>query len=296
MNGIIGFIGLGTMGTPMARCLLQSGFPLIVYDISPEKVQQMTAAGAKPAGTAREVAARATVIISMLPRPENTEAVVLGDDGIIHEFKEGKILIDMSTSSLALTHRICAAVEAKSSEMLDAPVSGGCHGAEKGTLTIMVGGREQTFKKCEPLFCALGKNIHYAGKGGSGHLLKLLNNLLYSINMCAAAEVLTMGEKLGLQLPHMAEVLNAASAGSYCLSEKVPAFILQDDFSAGLKTDLLLKDIGLALEAGENTECLQVFAGLAHQFFKISSNSGLGGEDNSAVIKVFRALSEKKIL
>ncbi len=296
MKGIIGFIGLGTMGTPMAQCLLQSGFPLIVYDISPEKVKHIKALGAEAATTARKVADRACVIITMLPRPEITDAVVLGDEGIIHDFKERKILIDMSTSSLALTHRIYEAVEARNGEMLDAPVSGGYHGAEKGTLTIMVGGRAETFKKCEALFRSMGKTIHYAGKGGSGHLLKLLNNLLYSINMCAAAEVLTMGEKLGLELPRMVEILNSASAGSYCLSEKAPAFILPDDFSAGLKTDLLLKDIRLALEAGENTECLQVFAGLAHQFFKISSNSGLGGEDNSAVIKVFRALSEKKIL
>ena len=293
MNDTIGFIGMGTMGCPMAKCLLSNGFSLIVYDISPEKVQNVVAAGAKMAATARELAARADVIISMLPKPEDTEALVLEADGIIHTMKAGKVFIDMSTSSPALTLRIHEAMQAKSVQMLDAPVSGGFHGAQEGSLTIMVGGEEETYKKCEPIFRAMGETIHYTGKAGNGHLFKLLNNLLYSINMCASAEVLAMGEQLGLDISHMTEVFNSASGSSYCLSQKVPKFILTNDYSGGLKTNLLLKDIELAMNVGKNSKAMHIFGGLAHQFFKAAREIGLGEEDNSAVIKLFRTIAEK---
>lgn len=284
----IGFIGLGKMGTPMARRLLKAKFPLIVYDKNQERIKPLEREGAIPANSIRETAAKADVIISVLSRPSATEEVVLGKDGVIEELGEGKIFIDMSTSSLALTLKICEKIEGKYGEMLDAPVSGGVKGAEKGTLTFIIGGRKETFNKCKTIFYALGKNVHYAGKTGNGMLLKLLNNLLYSINMCAAAEVLTLGEKMGLEISDMVEVFKDASASSYCIHEKVPSFVIPGEYDSGFSTELLLKDIELAMEMGGKTGTMQIFSKLSHDFFTAALSSGIGEMDNSSVIEVFR--------
>lgn len=290
-NDNIGFIGLGNMGTPMAQRLLQLGFPLVVYDKNPDKIQPVAEKGAEAAGSIRETAKKASTIISVLSRPSDIESVVFGDsgvDGLLQELTPGKIFIDMSTSSLDLTLKIYREVEAKNAEMLDAPVSGGINGAQKGTLTFIVGGREDTFKKCENIFNSLGKNIHYAGEAGSGMVLKLLNNLLYSINMCAAAEVLTLGEKMGLELSKMVEVFSDSSADSYCLYEKVPSFVMPSEYDKGFSSELLLKDIELALKLGHGTSAEQFLGKIAREFFKAACRSGMGEKDNSSVMEIFR--------
>ncbi|HAP32485.1 MAG TPA: hypothetical protein DCQ14_05470 [Firmicutes bacterium] len=291
----VALIGLGTMGTPMAQRLLKKGFPLLAYDPVLEKVQRLVTEGAEPAASAREAAAGADIIISMVAQSADTEKLVLGQEGIIYELRTGKFFIDMSPSSLELPRRIYGEINTRKGEMLDAPVSGGHNKAKKGKLTIMVGGDRSTFEKCKKLFYAIGQTVHYTGAAGSGQAFKLLNNILYAVNMCAAAEVLTLGEKLGMKLSQMVEVFNSSSAASYCLDEKIPTFVLTDDFTPGLRTALLLKDIELALELGESAESMQVFGRLAHQFFRIACESGLEGEDNSAVIKIFRTLAKIKL-
>lgn len=292
MKEIIGFIGLGTMGKPMAERLLQAGYSVVVYDRVSEKIQPLVTGGAQPASSSRELAFQADIIISMLPQPADIEAVVLGKEGIIQEMGEGKIFIDMSTSSLDLTQRIHLEVEAKNGKMLDAPVSGGMHRAQKGTLSLMVGGGKETFLKCNEIFQVLGENIHYVGKAGNGLLLKLLNNLLYAANMCAAAEILALGEKMGIELDRMVGILKGASASSYCLHEKALTYILPGEFAPGFSTDLLLKDMGLALDIGKKAGYIPAFGQLSHKYFLAAREKGLGGEDNSAIIKLFQVLVE----
>lgn len=290
MTKKIGFIGLGKMGARMAGRLLKAGFPVMAHDICSEKMNRLQDAGATIYYSSRDLAVEADLIITMLPQPGDTEKIMLGSDGILSVMKPGSIYVDMSTSSLELTLRIYEEAKSRNLKMLDAPVSGGLSGAEDGTLTLMVGGEEEVFRENMDILEAIGTKILYTGKPGSGVTMKLLNNLVYSVNICALSEVLALGESLGLQTEQMLEAFRGSSAGSYCVDKKAPAYIVPGDFSSGFSTDNLLKDIGLAMALTGDNNYKPVFCGLAQRYFQTARERGLGGEDNSAVIKVFRAL------
>ncbi len=288
MNKTIGFIGLGKMGARMSKRLIQAGFSVVVYDICHTKMDDMQLAGARTATTIQELIENAEVIITMLPQPADTKKVFIGRTGIIKDLEEGKIIIDMSTSSLSLTLKIYQEAESHNIKMLDAPVSGGLNGAEEGTLTIMIGGPKKVFEECKTIFEAIGTNICFTGKAGNGVTMKLLNNLVYSVNMCALSEVLVLGESLGLEVEQMLTAFKNSSGGSYCVENKAKNYILANNFSPGFSTDNLLKDISLAMELAEKHSQKPAFCGLAQKYFKIAHAQGLGGEDNSSIIKIFR--------
>jgi len=290
MTKKIGFIGLGKMGARMARRLLKAGFPVMAHDICSQKMYTLQAAGATTYPSSRELAIEADVIITMLPQPGDTEKLMLGRNGILNDLKPGNIYIDMSTSSLELTLRIYEETKTRNLKMLDAPVSGGMSGAEDGSLTLMVGGEKDVFWECRAIFEAIGTKILYTGPAGSGVTMKLLNNLVYSVNICALSETLALGESLGLRTEQMLEAFQGSSAGSYCVDKKAPTYIIPGDFSSGFSTDNLLKDIGLAMALTGSNNYKPVFCELAQRYFQTARERGLGGEDNSAVIKVFRAL------
>jgi len=288
MSKTIGFIGLGKMGARMSKRLIQAGFSVVVYDICHLKMENMHSAGATAAATIEELTGSADVIITMLPQPADIKKVFIGQAGIIKDLDAGKTIIDMSTSSLNLTLEIYQEAKSRNIKMLDAPVSGGLSGAEEGHLTIMIGGPQQVFEECRQIFEAIGTNICYAGKAGSGITMKLLNNLIYSVNICALSEVLVLGESLGLEVEQMLAAFKNSSGGSYCVENKAKNYILANNFSPGFSTANLLKDISLAMELAEMNSHKPAFCELAQKYFKTAHEQGLGGEDNSSIIKIFR--------
>ncbi len=205
----IGFIGLGLMGRGMSMNLVKAGFPVTVWNRTASKMEPLVEAGAKAAGSPKEVAAASDIIVSIVTDSSDVEAVILGSEGAIHGTSPGDIVIDMSTISPAVTKSINDKLRAKGVKMLDAPVSGGSIGARDGTLSIMVGGDDETFKECLPVFEAMGKTITHVGGNGMGQTVKLVNQILVGTAMLGVAEALMFAKKSGVDL----EKCHAAVSG-----------------------------------------------------------------------------------
>ncbi len=283
----IGFIGLGIMGQPMSRHLLEAGFSLTVYNRTVSKAQALAAMGAKLAKSPAVVAAGSEIIITMLPDTPDVEAVLFGKDGVYEGLSAGSIVVDMSTISPEATVQFATRLRAKQCEMLDAPVSGGESGAVAGTLTIMVGGNEQAFQKCLPLFQAMGKNVVHLGASGSGQRTKLVNQVICALNILAMSEGLHLAERIGLDTEKVLQVVSSGAAGSWMLSNLAPR-ILQNDFQPGFMIKLQQKDLRLAMELiktlGED------FPGtaLTHALFTQAVEQGLGEQGTQGLINIFR--------
>src|SRR2546422_2860437 len=198
MAQVVGFIGLGIMGRPMARNLLKAGYSLVVHSRSRGPVEEIVGAGAKAGTSARDVAAQSDVLVTMLPNSPDVELVALGRDGIIEGARPGLIFVDMSTISPIVSQKVGAALAVKSVKMLDAPVSGGERGAIDGALSIMVGGDKSVFDAVRPIFQAMGKTITHLGPLGFGGFTKLANQIIVAVNLTALAEALTLAKKAGL--------------------------------------------------------------------------------------------------
>jgi len=193
----IEFIGIGIMGKPMAKNLIDAGYPLVAYDINKEALEEIISYGAERASSSKEVASQSDVIITMLPNSPDVKKVVLGKEGVIEGVKKGQILIDMSSIAPLVTQEIAKELYAKGVEMLDAPVSGGQEKAQSGTLAIMVGGKEGIFKKCKDILEVIGKPT-LVGDIGAGQTTKLVNQVIVAINIAAVAEGLLLGKKAGV--------------------------------------------------------------------------------------------------
>lgn len=283
----IGFIGLGIMGQPMSRHLLQAGFPLTVYNRTAAKAQALVAMGAKLAESSDAVAADSEIIITMLPDTPDVEAVLFGQNGVYEGLSAGKIVVDMSTISPEATVQFAARLREKQCELLDAPVSGGENGAIAGTLTIMVGGNEQAFQKCWPLFQAMGRNIVHLGSNGNGQRTKLVNQVICALNILAMSEGLHLAERIGLDTEKALQVVSSGAAGSWMLSNLAPR-ILQNDFQPGFMIKLQQKDLRLAMELiktlGED------FPGtaLTHLLFMQAVEQGIGEQGTQGLINIFK--------
>jgi 2-hydroxy-3-oxopropionate reductase len=283
----VGFIGLGIMGQPMSQNVLKSGFSLTVYSRTAAKAQAVLAAGAQWAESPAAVAAASEMIITMLPDTPNVETVLFGKNGIYDSLSPGKIVVDMSTISPEATVGFAARVREKHCEMLDAPVSGGESGAIAGTLTIMVGGDEQAFQRCTPLFQAMGKNIVHLGANGNGQRAKLVNQIICALNLLAMSEGLHLAERLGLDSEKVLRAVSVGAASSWMLSHLAPR-ILKNDFQPGFMIKLQQKDLRLATELiktlGED------FPGtaLTYALFTKAVEQGLGEQGTQGLINIFR--------
>lgn len=281
----IGFIGLGAMGLPMARCLLKAGYPLTVcphHNRAP--ADALAAEGATVVDTPQAVAAASRVVITIVPDAPQVEEAVLGPEGALAGMEPGTILIDMSTIAPAATKRIGAALAERGLAMLDAPVSGGPARATDGTLTIMVGGDEAAFARCRPIFAAMGRQITHVGPLGSGEMLKAVNQLMISVIMLANAEALTLGLKAGLPLDTMREVIGTASGGNYLLANWLPKTAFTGSYEGGFALDLLLKDLRAALAAAEELGVPTLGGALAYQMYRLMQREGHGREDYSVLL------------
>jgi 2-hydroxy-3-oxopropionate reductase len=290
MAQVIGFIGLGIMGRPMARNLLKAGYPLVVHSRSRGPVDEIAKAGAKVGTSPRDVASQSDVLITMLPNSPDVEQVVLGRDGVIEGARPGLVLLDMSTISPLVSQKIGAALAEKSVKMLDAPVSGGEKGAVDGVLSIMVGGDKAVFDKALPIFQAMGKTITHLGPLGAGGFTKLANQIIVAVNLTALGEALTLAKKAGLDRELTLTALAGGLAGSKCLDQKKPNY-LADTYNPGFKIDLHYKDLGLIMESARALGVPLPATAAVQELFSALRVKGRGGLDHSGVITLLEDLA-----
>src|SRR5512132_2232906 len=283
MAHVIGFIGLGIMGRPMARNLLKAGHSLIVHSRSRGPVDELVAAGAKVGTSPKDVASRSDVLITMLPNSPDVELVALGKDGIVEGARGGLIYVDMSTISPIVTQKVGQALEAKGVRMLDAPVSGGEKGAIDGALSIMVGGDKAVFAKVLPIFQALGRTITLLGPLGFGGFTKLANQIIVAVNLTALAEALTLAKKAGLDRELTLTALAGGLAGSKCLDQKKPNY-LAETYNPGFKIAQHFTDLGLIMESARALGVPLPTTAVVQELFSALRVRGRGGLDHSGVI------------
>jgi len=242
----IGFIGIGIMGKPMVKNLIDAGYPTVAYDINKEALEEIISYGAKRAFSCKEVASQCDIIITMLPNSPDVKKVVLGKEGVIEGVSRGQILIDMSSIAPLVTQEIAKELYAKGVEMLDAPVSGGQEKAMAGSLAIMVGGKEEVFKKCKDILEVMGKPT-LVGDIGAGQTTKLVNQVIVAINIAAVAEGLILGKKAGVDPKNLFNAIKGGLAGSQCLVDKAPR-MFAGNYEPGFRMKLHVKDLTNALE------------------------------------------------
>jgi 3-hydroxyisobutyrate dehydrogenase len=290
MDEKIGFIGLGIMGQSMARNLFQKGFTLCVWNRTAERMQALAAIGCPTAVTAAELAAQSTVVITCISDTPDVEAVLLGKNGVIEGLQPGSLIIDMSTISPQVTRRLATTFAGHDSHMLDAPVSGGSEGAERGTLSIMVGGDAAQVERAMPLFQAMGKHIIHVGGHGDGQMVKLVNQVLVVVNMLAVSEAFILAQAGGLDLNRTLAAVSQGAAGSWMLSNRGPQ-LLERDWRPGFTIDLQQKDLRLALEAADELGVPAVATALVFNLYRTLQRQGLGHEGNHALIKALERLA-----
>ncbi|MEX2489302.1 MAG: 3-hydroxyisobutyrate dehydrogenase, partial [Pseudomonadales bacterium] len=250
----LGFIGLGNMGGPMVNNLIKAGHEVKAFDIVPEALDRAVEQGAERADSAQQAAEGVEVLISMLPASEHVEGLYLGDR-LLESIDSKTLVIDCSTIAPATSQKVAGAAREKGIEMLDAPVSGGVGGAVAGSLTFIVGGGEQGVEQARPVLEAMGKKIFHAGAAGSGQIAKFCNNMLLSVLMTGTAEVLQLGADNGLDPAVLSEIMRNSSGGNWALEVYNPWPGVMDgvpasrDYDGGFLVDLMIKDLGLAMDS-----------------------------------------------
>lgn len=242
MPDTIGFIGLGNMGGRMTACLVGAGLDVLGYDLRPE---QVTAAGARPAASVAEVTESADVVLLSLPDSTAVERVTGGPDGIIANARTGQVIVDLSTASPASTRRVHADLAARGAAYLDAGISGGAAAAEKGALTLMVGGEQDALDRVRPVLDNFSAQIFHCGASGTGNVAKILNNFLNAVSLAATAEVMVAGKKAGLDLDQLLTIVNASSGVNFATLNRFPKIVHGDYLKGGLTSALMMKDVVL---------------------------------------------------
>ncbi len=288
----IGFIGLGIMGGPMAKNLMDAGYDLVLHNRTREKAEKLAEDGhATVAEGPKEVAEQSGIIITMLPDSPDVERILAGEGGVLEGIQEGALVIDMSTISPVVTKEVAARLEERGASMLDAPVSGGDVGAQGGTLSIMVGGSEADFEQARPLFEVMGKTINHVGPVGSGQVVKACNQIVAAINIEAISEALVVGSKAGIGPEKILDVLGGGLAGSAVMEAKREKF-LSRQFDPGFKLELHHKDLGIALAAGREYGVSLPVTAMVDQMLQSLRNKGLGEKDHSAILTQIEDLAQ----
>jgi 3-hydroxyisobutyrate dehydrogenase len=282
------------MGAPMARNLIKAGHSLVVFDVVQRNVDALHAAGAAAAASVKAAACEGELVITMLPSSPHVKAVYLGPDGVLAAVAAGIPLIDSSTIDPHSTREVAAAAAAHGNPMADAPVSGGTGGAENGTLTFMVGAEAALFDRIKPLLAQMGKNIVHCGAAGTGQVAKICNNMLLGISMIGVAEAMNLGVSLGINPGVLAGVINTSS-GRCWSSDTYNPFpgVLANapaarGYTGGFGTDLMLKDLGLAVDAAKQSRQPVTLGAAAQQIYQLWSSHGAGGQDFSSIINLLK--------
>jgi 3-hydroxyisobutyrate dehydrogenase len=295
MKETVGFIGVGAMGKPMSLNLIKAGYPVVAFDVNPAPLAPLKEKGAAIGESSADVAKRCDVIITMLPNSQHVEAVILGAGGVMEGVRSGSVVVDMSTIDPSVSRKIAGALAQKGVKTLDAPVSGGTMGAEAGTLAIMVGGDEDVYNRCLPIFQAMGKNITYCGPSGSGEIVKIINNFLFGINMTSTAEALALGVKSGVKFQVLYDVIKSSSGQNWGMQTYCANKAFKGDFEPGFAAELLHKDLGLAMNLAKEEGVPVLMGGLCYQVLSDIIASGLGKKDCSIRVKLMEELATVKL-
>ncbi len=286
----VAFIGLGTMGEPMALNILKAGHDLVVNNRTKNKEELLAAKGAKRAATPGEAACGAEVIITCLSDTPDVEKVVLGADGIIHGAQQGAVVVDMSTISPEATRKMAEALAEKGVKMVDAPVSGGSEGAIHGTLAIMVGGASQDVEKVLPVLRSMGSTITHVGPIGAGQITKAINQTVIAGVYLSVAEGMALGLKAGLDMEKVIQAIGNGAAASWVLSNRARNMV-NNSYPLGFRVRLHQKDLGIAIETARKLGVTLPVAALVDQMETGLITNGYGDEDLSAVARCIREQS-----
>ena len=281
-KGDIGLVGLGIMGKPMARNMMKAGYSLTVYDVVGSAIEETVGDGAKGASSAKEVADKSSVVITMVPDSADSEAAILSPNGVLEGTSKGSVVIDMSSIAPGSSQKIAAACEAKGVEFLDAPVSGGEPGAIAGTLAIMVGGKKVVFDQQHELLDSMGGSIVLCGDYGAGNITKLANQIIVAANIEALAEALVLAKKAGLNPTTVFEAIKGGLAGSTVMNAKAP-MMAEGNFNPGFRIQLHQKDLHNALLTGKELGVPLPVTSLVQQMLGALINAGKGDADHSAI-------------
>jgi 3-hydroxyisobutyrate dehydrogenase len=293
----VGFVGIGTMGRPMATNLLKQGFTLTAHNRTRAKAEALAALGAQVVDSPRAAAEQAEVVVTMLPRPADVRAAMLGDDGVLAGLQPSATVIDMSTIDPGTARELNERVTAAGGRMLDAPVSGSTARAETGELTILVGGAAADLEAARDVLGAMGTTIIHCGGAGTGQMAKLVNQIIVGLNMVAVAEGFALGVKAGLSPDLLYQVVKNSSGNSWCVENRVPyAEVSADvpakvDFAPGFACELMGKDMMLALAWAEQAGVALPTASVARQLYAAAEAAGDGGRDFSVVARAIARLS-----
>ena len=289
----IGFIGIGIMGSRMTANLIKAGYSAVIHDRNHEKLTDLLTAGAEQAFSAKEIAQKSDIVITMLPDSPDVEAVALGADGIIEGVSEGMIHIDMSSIAPTSAVKVSTALQDKGVGCLDAPVSGGDVGALNATLSIMVGGEEDLFKQVQPILEAMGKTIILCGPSGAGQTVKACNQIQVAMNFVGMAEALVLGTKAGVDPAIIVEVLSGGYAQTRVMDVRGPK-IVQGDFEPGFKSAFHYKDLNIILQTGNDFQVPLPASSLVHELYGAMMAAGRGDLDHSGVITVLEDMAKVK--
>jgi 3-hydroxyisobutyrate dehydrogenase-like beta-hydroxyacid dehydrogenase len=291
----VGFIGLGTMGRPMAKNLLKAGFELTFSTRRDDVAAEFTALGAKRAPRPAEVAAVTDAVITIVTADPQVREVLTGPEGVLAGSSPGKLVVDMSTIGPATVREVGTTLATKKIAFLDAPVSGGPWGAEAATLAIMAGGEAADYERALPLFRAMGKHLFHCGPLGSGQIVKLVNQMVGGGIMTLLAEGLVLARKAGVDPKQLVDVMSVSSANSSLLEARGKKFLLANHFVPGFMTELMRKDMALAVSLAQGLNVPTPVAAGALQQFTAALNAGLGELDFSSVLKVAEAAAGVKV-
>lgn len=290
---MIGFIGLGIMGRPMAKNLIKAGHKLIVYDKVAD-ISEFTALGAEIAKSNKEVAQKSEIIITMLPNSPHVKEAVLGAGGVIEGAKSGSILVDMSSIAPKASQEICAALKEKGITMIDAPVSGGEPKAIDGSLAIMAGGDKVAFEKVKPILEKMGSSVILVGDIGSGNVTKLANQIIVALNIAAVSEAFTLAAKAGVEPDAVFNAIKGGLAGSTVMNAKVP-MILDGNFKPGFRIELHIKDLQNALDTAHELNVPIQLTASVMEVLQALKVDGFAANDHSAIVRYYEKLAKKEV-
>jgi len=295
----IGFVGAGTMGIPMISNLIKAGFSVLAYDVRPEAVEEAKKRGAAAAGSSSSAARDSEMVVTMLPSSSDVEVAYLGPKGVLEGAPAGRLCVDMSTIDPGTSRRVAERARAKGVRFLDAPVSGAVPRAIEGTLTIMVGGEAKDLEEARPALSAMGSNIIHVGPVGSGEVAKLCNNLIAGVATVAVSEAFRLAEGFGVDPKILTEVISKSSGFTWAMEHNhpvpgiVPKAASNRDYAPGFMTDLMAKDLGLAVNAARELRQPVFVAPAALELYRLASSHGLGRKDFSSVYTFLKPSSSQ---
>jgi 3-hydroxyisobutyrate dehydrogenase len=280
-------IGLGSMGLGMAQSLLRAGIAVTGFDVSAQRLEQLTAAGGRAAQSPAEAAAGAQAVISVVVNGAQTEAVLFGPEGVASVMPDGAVFISSATMDPAVARRLAETLEATGRLYLDAPISGGATKAAEGALTILASGSSAAFEAAQPALDAMAAKLYRLGDAaGQGAAFKMINQLLAGVHIAAACEAITFAAKQGLDLPKVYEVITASAGNSWMFENRVP-HVLDGDYTPRSAIDIFVKDLGIVQDMARSEKYPVPLAAAALQMFLMASGSGMGRDDDASVARLY---------